>query len=59
MMIMRTVDRTKKSNIKCEHCVFWTSINGHSSELACSCKESPKCGQKTNYYNRCKSFAWS
>lgn len=43
---MRTVDKTKKNNIKCEHCVFFC-------EGLCS-----KQGIQKNYWNRCKEFAW-
>lgn len=48
---MRTVDITKKANIKCEHCKYFTyhlDNYGKCSELK----------EKKNYWNRCKSFQW-
>lgn len=47
----RTVDKTKKSNIKCEHCDNWRCANYQSY---CSLTASP-----TNYWNRCKHFEWA
>lgn len=44
----RKVDRSKKSNIKCEHCKFWD-------------KETMKCLRYSipkKYWNRCKDFEW-
>lgn len=50
-MNTRKVDKNKKSNIKCEHCIycdkdkvkgFWCSINE----------------KEVNYWNRCKCFSW-
>lgn len=47
----KPVDKTKKSNIKCEHCNacdkdrqkgFWCCIHQ----------------KKVNYWNRCKDFSW-
>ena len=60
---MRIIDKTKKSNIKCEHCKFF--INDPSTCLAhnrneCTNLDSPKYGKGTvNYWNRCKGFEWS
>lgn len=45
---MRTVDKTKKSNIKCEHCIAFDRKSGW-----CCIHEKPK-----NYWNRCKDFIW-
>ena len=56
-MNKRPVDKTKKSNIKCEHCAFWmyeTSFKG----TGCTCLDSPKYKQSTHYWNRCKCFEW-
>lgn len=45
---MRKVDRSKKSNIKCEHCKFW-----NKEAMICLRHNIPK-----NYWNRCKDFEW-
>ena len=59
---MRTIDKTKKSNIKCEHCKFYI---GHPDTCIavnynqCTNQDSPKYGMgKVNYWNRCKNFKW-
>ena len=59
-MNKRPIDKTKKSNIKCEHCKFWNrSIdNGNYVDTECKCKGSPKYGTQTKYWNRCKQFEW-
>lgn len=44
----RPVDKTKKSNIKCEHCKHW-------DEPMSDCKLTNKFKW---YYNRCKQFEW-
>lgn len=44
-MKQRPIDRSKKSNIKCEHCKYWY---GWPSE---KCKLS---GEEKQYYQRCK-----
>lgn len=44
----KPVDKTKKSNIKCEHCQHWDRITG-----ICSSQNATK-----NYWNRCKQFEW-
>ena len=49
----RPIDRTKKSNIKCEHCEFY-----NRNEDGCTNKTSPKYNSKINYWNRCKRFEW-
>lgn len=48
----RPVDKTKKSNIKCEHCEAFDN----DKELGgwCCIHEKPK-----NYWNRCKNFIWN
>jgi len=43
----RKLDKSKKSNIKCEHCKYWNSA--HNCELS---------GVYKWYYQRCKNFAW-
>ena len=59
-MNKRPIDRSKKSNIKCEHCQFWDDANivGNDYRAQCLCKDSPKHGNVTNYWNRCKAFEW-
>ena len=53
---MRTVDKTKKSNIKCEHCKYWTKEG--LSNYHCVNKESQYYKEFRWYYNRCKAFEW-
>ena len=48
----RPVDKTKKSNIKCEHCKWWKKVDWNTN--ICEIKKA-----ETNYYNRCKSFEWA
>jgi hypothetical protein len=43
----KKLDKSKKSNIKCEHCKYWNSA--HNCELS---------GAHKWYYQRCKDFAW-
>lgn len=47
---MRTIDKSKRSNRKCEHCKHW---GGWMTER---CRKQNKC---TNYYNVCKEFEWN
>lgn len=47
-MNKRPIDKTKKSNIKCEHCRYWNADDG----ICYLTKE------KKNYWNRCKKFEW-
>lgn len=49
-MKRKPIDRSKKSNIKCEHCANWT---GWASE---KCKMT---GQEKRYYQKCKIFSWN
>lgn len=44
---MRTTDKSKKSNKKCEHCEFF-----HNDK--CNLKNEDK-----KYFNYCKSFYWN
>ncbi len=57
---MRKIDKTKKSNIKCEHCLFWncTNMADNGYQAICLCKDGPKYDMQTNYWNRCKNFEW-
>lgn len=52
---MRTIDKSKKSNIKCEHCEYFKSFKDAID--ICINKESSKYGT-VNYWNRCKCFEW-
>ena len=45
---MRKLDKTKKSNIKCEHCEYWDDKNGY-----CKFHREEKW-----YYQRCNDFKW-
>jgi DTW domain-containing protein YfiP len=51
-MNTKPLDKTKKSNIKCEHCRFWRNH--------CYCKNttSKHYEAQRNYWNRCKQFEW-
>lgn len=65
----KPVDKTKKSNIKCEHCKWWagngapivTTTNGEKVVYKgnyCTRADSPKAFDTAHYYNRCKCFEW-
>lgn len=47
----KKVDKTKKSNIKCEHCIAYDKDKENGGW--CSIHE-----KTVNYWNRCKDFAW-
>ena len=57
---MRKINKTKSSNIKCEHCKHWNYNNddGSYANTNCACKESPKYNTPTKYWNRCRGFEW-
>jgi len=48
---MRTVDTTKKSNVKCEHCKSFKYNDNNMGK--CS-----KCKTDKYYWNRCQKFQW-
>ena len=54
----RTVDKTKKSNIKCEHCRYACNYRyvcrDGIFDTWCRLKDKPK-----HYWSRCKDFEWS
>ena len=55
---MRSVDKTKKSNVKCEHCEYFCKDYDEDN----NCREVQYCGltgEDKNYWNRCKYFKWS
>lgn len=47
----RPIDKTKKSNIKCEHCAYCDKDK--EKGYWCPIFKAPK-----NYWNRCKFFQW-
>ena len=48
----RPVDKTKKSNIKCEHCAY--ADYDDQKGYWCAIHSIPK-----KYWNRCKEFKWA
>ena len=56
----RPIDKTKKSNIKCEHCKYWCESSYPDGEkfYECLCLQSENYKRITHYYNRCKQFEW-
>lgn len=53
-MNTRPLDKSKKSNIKCEHCLFYDKPTQYGEKPWCCLHETEK-----NYWNRCKDFKWS
>ena len=53
-MNKRPIDRTKKSNIKCEHCLFSESPEEYWQGYWCALHQVEK-----HYWNRCKDFKWA
>lgn len=51
---MRTVDKAKKANMKCEYCEHLNRPKGTVYD-DCTCKLT---GTPKKYWNRCKRFAW-
>ena len=52
----RPIDKTKKSNIKCEHCEYFDGDRYDKKKKIfgyCTLK-----GEGKHYYNRCKQFEW-
>lgn len=54
------IDRTKKSNIKCEHCEYWKhEADIWTERYFCFNERSARFSERvTNYWNRCKQFDW-
>ena len=52
-MSKRSIDRTKKSNIKCEHCLYAGKPEEYWQRYWCVLHQVEK-----NYWNRCKDFKW-
>lgn len=55
----RPIDKTKKSNIKCEHCKYYIQPESIYSNAYCRNDDSPKFDTTVNYWNRCKKFEWA
>ena len=56
---MKSVNVTKRSNIKCEHCAYYNktdNLEGRGSQGLCVVNSKPR---KVKYYQRCKKFTWS
>ena len=51
----KPVDKSKKSNIKCEHCKYFVRGDWKQGVTA-HCKLTM---YYRNYWNRCKSFEWA
>lgn len=47
----RPIDKSKKSNIKCEHCAYWKWAGDDSG--ICT-----KLNEYRTYWRRCKKFGW-
>lgn len=56
----RPIDKTKKANIKCEHCQFWCEwgIEGKCKDNYCMNPYSEHYHHQRKYWNRCKQFKW-
>ena len=52
-MSKRHIDRTKKSNIKCQHSQHWHKDMNNSGQCKCEITNEYK-----NYWNRCTEFKW-
>lgn len=50
----RKVDKSKKSNIKCEHCKYFIDYT-----IPHLCQNENSKRWQVNYWNRCKHFEWS
>ena len=55
-MNKRPIDKTKKSNIKCEHCEYCPK--SHLVTEKCLNEKSPRYALPVHYWNRCKCFEW-
>jgi len=49
----RPIDRGKKSNIKCEHCMYCDKVKDYGEQYYCILHI-----KKVKYWNRCKDFKW-
>ena len=55
-MNKRPIDKTKKANIKCEHCEYCPKTNTVTTK--CLNEKSPRYALPVHYWNRCKCFEW-
>lgn len=53
-MNKRPIDKTKKSNIKCEHCTYCEKPTEWWENYHCCLHI-----KEVNYWNRCKDFKWA
>lgn len=51
----RTIDRTKQSNRKCEHCKFY---NTEPASMPEACFKEKGLVYQTTYWRTCKDFQW-
>ena len=59
-MNTKPLDKSKKANIKCEHCKWWYNRKSNGdNEYFCHNPVSARYKMETNYWNRCKSFEWN
>ena len=52
-MNTKPIDKSKKSNIKCEHCEYWCGEEFLDTTV-CIISQTRK-----NYWHRCKDFEWA
>ena len=52
-MNTKPINKNKKSNIKCEHCIFSEKPSEPWENRWCALHE-----KEVNYWNRCKDFKW-
>ena len=53
-MNKRPIDKTKKSNIKCEHCRYVDRPEQWDNTWYCALHQ-----KDVKYWNRCKQFEWA
>lgn len=63
MTRMRILDKSKRSNIKCRNCKWYTkSLSFYTTSFDpityCKCETSPHYKGWVNYWNICKKFEW-
>lgn len=54
---MRKIDKSKKSNIKCEHCKKWKKDDWENG--VCQNNASVHYNHTRKYFCRCKHFEWA
>jgi hypothetical protein len=52
-MNTRPIDKSKNSNIKCEHCKYFQETPAPTAQDMCL-----RHNRMTRYYKRCKQFEW-